>query len=102
MANFPYLTISELERISNVLGDTSSGFTGSEISRLLSLCNIPDAYPNGTKRIRLFDSFAKCCNQNKSSNCVYAFIQEALTLSRWLDFPSGRETMAVQINESWL
>jgi len=99
MINLPYLTNSELERISNILGETSSGFTGSEISRLLAICNIPDAWPNGTKRIRLFDSFANCCNQNKNSNCVYAFIQEALALSRWLDCPSGRETMAVNINE---
>lgn len=99
MANFPYLTNSELERISNILGDTSSGFTGSEISRLLSICSIPDAWPNGTKRIRLYDSFAQYCNQNKSSNCVYAFIQEALAPSRWLDSPSGREEMAVKINE---
>ena len=99
MAKSPYLTNSELERISNILGDTSSGFTGSEISRLLTICSIPDAYPNGTKRIRLFNSFANCCNQNKSSNCVYAFIQEALAPSRWLDYPPGRETMAVKINE---
>lgn len=99
MASFPYLTNGELERISDILGDTSSGFTGSEISRLLSICKIPDALPNGTKRIRLHDSFAQCCNQSKNSNCVYAFIQEALSPSRWLDFPSGRENMAVKINE---
>lgn len=99
MANLPYLTNSELERISNILGDTSSGFTGSEISRLLSLCNIPDAWPNGTKRLRLFNSFANYSNQNKNSNCVYAFIKEALAPARWLDSPTGRAAMALQINE---
>ncbi len=93
MAKFPYLTNSELEQIANILGDTSSGFTGSKISKLLTICSIPDAWTNGTKRIRLLDSFANCCNQNKSSNCVYAFIQEPLALSRWLDYPVGRETI---------
>lgn len=99
MARFPYLTNSELERISNILGDTSSGFTGSEISRLLSICHIPDAWPNGTKRIRLYNSFAQFCNQSKSSNCVYAFIQEALAFPRWLDSPQEREDMVIRINE---
>lgn len=99
MVNLPYLSNSELEQISNILGETSSGFKGSEISRMLAICNIPDAWPNGTKRIRLFNSFANCCNQNKSSNCVYAFIQESLAPSRWLDCPAGRETMVVKLNE---
>ena len=99
MASFPHLTNGELERISNILGNTSTGFTGSEISRLFAVCHIPDALPNGTKRVRLFDSFANCCNQNKSSNCVFAFIQEALVPSRWLERPTGRDTMAVEINE---
>lgn len=99
MTNYPVLSNSELERISNVLGDTSSGFTGSQITRFLSICGISDAMPNGTKRIRLFNSFADHCNKNKSSNCVYRFIQEALNPSRWLDSPYNREKMATSINE---
>ncbi len=99
MANFPHFTNSELERISRILGDTNLGFTGSEISRILSICCIPDALPNGTKWIRLYDSFSQHINQNRSSNGVYAFIQEALTSSRWLDAPLARETMVEKINE---
>ena len=45
MSAFPALNNAELESISNILGDTTTGFTGSEISRLLSLCHIPDAWP---------------------------------------------------------
>lgn len=99
MSNFPTFDNSELERISNILGDTITGFTGSEIGRLLSLCGIPDALPNGTKRTRLFDSFAARCNQDKSTNCIYAFIREALAPSRWLDCPDGRDAMRTKINE---
>ena len=96
---FPNLNNSELERISNVFGDTQKGFTGSEIGRLLRLCAIPDTAPTMTKRIRLFDAFANRCNQDRNSNCVYQFIQEALMPSRWLDAPEAKNEMRKNINE---
>lgn len=99
MSAFPALNNAELESISNILGDTSTGFTGSEIGRLLLLCHIPDAWPNGTKRIRIFNSLAEECNRAKSSNCVYAFISEALEPSRWLDAPEAHSAMRTKINE---
>jgi len=99
MAVFPNLNNSELERVSNILGDTSNGFTGSEIGRLLTLCSIPDACPGGTKRIRLFNSFVERCNRDNNSNCVYAFIQEALMPSRWMSDPQRRENIQTEINE---
>ena len=99
MSTFPALNNAELESISNILGDTTTGFTGSEISRLLSLCHIPDAWPNGTKRLRIFNSLAEECNRSKSSNCVYAFILEALEPSRWLDAPEAYSAMRIKINE---
>lgn len=38
-----------LERISKILGDTSNGLTGSEISYFLQQCNIKDVTPEITK-----------------------------------------------------
>ncbi|MEZ5537054.1 MAG: hypothetical protein R3F02_15705 [Thiolinea sp.] len=35
-----------LESVSEVLGDTEKGFTGSEIGRYLKECNIPDILPS--------------------------------------------------------
>ncbi len=99
MGQFPRLTESEVERISNILGDTASGFTGSEIGRLLEICHIPDAWPNGTKRIRIFNSLAEQCNRDQTPNCVYRFIQEALMPSRWLDAPSACAEMRTKVNE---
>ncbi len=96
---FPSLNNSELERISNILGDTNTGFTGTEIGRLLELCSIPDIQPKMTKRTRLFNAFAARCNRDKSSNCVYQFIQEALMPSRWLDAPKAKDEMRKCINE---
>lgn len=37
-----------LERISKILGDTSNGLTGSEISYFLQQCNIKDVTPEIT------------------------------------------------------
>lgn len=68
---------SELEKISNILGATNGGFTGSEISGLLMICSIPDIDSNNTKRYRLFNAFADKCNRNGNSDCVYRFIKEA-------------------------
>ena len=96
---FPRLNNSELERISSILGDTKNGFTGSQIARLLTLCSIPDDTSNTTKRHRLFNSFARRCNLDQNSNCVYQFIQEALQPSRWLDSPNEKEEMRRSINE---
>lgn len=41
---YPLLYNSELESLSNILGATNTGFTGSEISRILQICNKPDNY----------------------------------------------------------
>lgn len=94
-----YLDGNEIERISNIFGDTNNGFTGREIEHLLNICKIPDMLPGGTKRIRLYNSFCEKCNQDKSTNCVYQFIKEALAVPRWLDSPKGRENMCEKINE---
>lgn len=96
---FSSLTNSELEEISNIFGATNDGFTGSEISRLLDICSIPDIDSNNTKRYRLFNSFANKCNQVGNSDCVYRFIEEAFMPSRWLSRAEEKEKMLVRINE---
>lgn len=96
---FPILVNSEVEEISNILGATKSGFTGSEISRLLEVCLIPDIDPTNTKRKRLYNAFAYKCNSNNNSDCVYDFIKEAFMPSRWLSRVEEKEKMLVSINE---
>jgi hypothetical protein len=67
----------KLRSIRDILGDTSSGLSGSEISQLLQSCSIPDPNPTQTKRYRLFEALSQqqvrggCGNQ--VGNC-----------SRWL------------------
>lgn len=60
---FPYFEQCELERISEILGDTNSGFTNSEIDRLLKNSSIPDDKSNTTKRWRIFNSLIGKCKK---------------------------------------
>jgi len=52
----PSFNEANLEQVCDVLGDTSSGLTGSEIGRYLRDCEIADPNPGITKRIRLFNA----------------------------------------------
>ena len=74
----PILDNGVLESVSEVLGDTARGFTGSEIGRYLKECNIPDILPSHTKRIRLFEALkAKQLSDNCGNN-IAAFIQYSM------------------------
>jgi hypothetical protein len=50
----PKFDEANLQAISDIIGDTSSGLTGSEIGRYLRECGIPDPMPQMTKRHRLY------------------------------------------------
>ena len=64
------LPANVLEMISNVLGDTSEGLTGTEIHRFLLQSRIEDVDPTNTKRYRLFNALAIEQNKNKCSNQI--------------------------------
>lgn len=78
------LTPVVIECIANVLGDTSEGLTGSEIHKCLIQSGIEDVDPTNTKRYRLYNAFAKACNESKCSNCVFTFISVALAPERFV------------------
>jgi hypothetical protein len=58
MAAIPKLNEANLEALSDILGATNTGLTGSEIGRYLRECGCPDPIPQMTKRIRLKDALA--------------------------------------------
>lgn len=74
-----------LERISKILGDTSNGLTGSEISYFLQQCNIKDVTPEITKWKRLYSALASVQNFDKCSNKILRFIQIVLNPARFTD-----------------
>lgn len=67
-----------LEQVSNVLGDTETGLTGSEIGRYLRECGITDVNPSMTKRIRLFEALVTRQRSDGCANNVCAFIQRVM------------------------
>ena len=50
---YPPWDTSIVEGVADVLGETYSGLTGTEIGSLLAMCNIHDEIPGATKRFRL-------------------------------------------------
>lgn len=96
------LPASVLEMISNILGDTNNGFTGSEIHRLLLQSNIEDMTQKGVmiaKRTNLFNSLANNQNKNKCSNQILVFIKNALTPERYVNNHEEFERLRNAVNQ---
>lgn len=77
--------LGSIESISKILGDTQDGFTGTEISKLLSECKIIDPRLNSTKWRRLYDSFYQKQEVDRCANNIVFFIQHAMKPSRHYD-----------------
>lgn len=90
MAKIEKFPLNSLESICNILADTSSGLTGTEIGKYLSRCGIPDGITS-TKRIRLYEDLSAKQKQDDCANSVILFIQTVMdpvnhTSSRtWFD-----------------
>ena len=76
--SIPSFNGANLEQVCNVLGDTETGLTGSEIGRYLRECGIADPNPAMTKRIRLFDALVARQRGDGCANNVCAFIQRVM------------------------
>ena len=66
----PRLSDANLEALCDILGDTGTGLTGSEIGRFLRECNIQDPLPGYTKRHRLFEALRQKQNSDGYSNAA--------------------------------
>ncbi len=75
-----------LEQIARLFGDTGSGFTGSEIARLLEECQMHDPGPL-TKWDRIYQSFLFMQGRDRCGNHVGAFIMAAMKPVRHLGNP---------------
>ncbi|MCK2127564.1 TIGR02391 family protein [Thauera aromatica] len=78
MANVEKINEPTLQALSDILGDTSTGLTGSEIGRYLAECGIYDPIPQMTKRIRLFQALKEKQDHDRSGNHVIAFISHVM------------------------
>jgi uncharacterized protein (TIGR02391 family) len=94
----PSFNEANLEQLCNVLGDTSTGLTGSEIGRYLRECGIDDPRPEMTKRIRLFEALVA---QQRSSGCannVCDFIQRVMNPVLYVQKPEYFKSKQTELN----
>jgi uncharacterized protein (TIGR02391 family) len=74
VAVIPKFDDPNLQAISDILGDTASGLTGSEIGRYLREGGIRDPIPQMTKRHRLYAALSEKQNADRCANNVLKFI----------------------------
>src|SRR5277367_1662715 len=95
----PMLSASILESICLLLADTNTGFSGSQIAKLLADSGIPDVNPSLTKWKRLFNAFVSWQNTHKCSNHILKFVQKALDPISYLGRESFFEERRHKINQ---
>lgn len=78
MAAIPKFNEANLQAVCDILGDTGSGLTGSQIGRYLSECKCSDPIPEMTKRHRLYAALSAKQNADGCANGVLAFIKHAM------------------------
>ena len=94
----PAFKEANLEQVCNVLGDTSTGLTGSEIGRYLRECGIDDPHPGMTKRIRLYDALFARQRVDGCANNVCAFIQRVMNPVLHVQSPGYFENKQAELN----
>jgi uncharacterized protein (TIGR02391 family) len=98
MPAIPVIPAATLEAISDVLGDTSDGLTGSEIARLLRQTGLDDP-GNITKRHRIYHSLQAAQERDRAGNVVGIFIQAAMAPVRFTGRPEVFEARRRLLNE---
>lgn len=86
MANRPCLKPGTIESLSNIIGDTNSGLTGTNIHRLLLQAHIEDFSENVqgfSKRKRLFNALVNFQNVYHCSDNILRFVQLVVDPSRF-------------------
>jgi uncharacterized protein (TIGR02391 family) len=88
-----------LQRLCDVLADTSSGLSGSEIGKLLEEIGVEDLLPSITKRHRLYEALRARQQQDQCGNLVVAFIQRAMDPVKYTGSSGYYETKRHELNQ---
>ena len=75
---------STLEQVCKLLGATDSGFTGTEIGRLLKEANIIDGEPTLTKWKRLYSALCNKQRLDRNGNNIGAFIELCMNPAKYI------------------
>lgn len=88
MTRIPPFDIAQMTAIAKVLGDTSTGLSGSEIDRLLVDSKIPNVDPDATKWKRILNAFISMQNDRQFGNHVVMFVKAAMNPARYTTSPA--------------
>jgi uncharacterized protein (TIGR02391 family) len=97
MATVPPFDDGTIEGIAKIVGDTSWGFTGAEIGRLLRVCRIEDP-GEMTKWRRIAAALSNEQARVQSGSCTVAFVKAAMKPVRWSSDPVGFRQMRENLN----
>ena len=81
------------------MAHTDTGFTGSEIRRLLDQCAIADLRPTDTKRHRLREALLAKQGHDHASNAIIKFLTEAMAPSRYVKDHTLFESRQSDLNQ---
>lgn len=90
---------AHLRRICDILADTRTGLTGSEIDQLLRQVSISDPEPSLAKRHRLFEALGSRQRQDRCGNLVAAFLQAAMEPVRYTGNAGTFDARRDELNE---
>lgn len=95
----PEIDIEVLRSLCSILGDTSSGLSGSEMGALLEASGISDPLRGATKRHRLFEALNLKQQQDRCANNVVSFVQQAMSPVRYVGRVDHFESQRSALNE---
>ncbi|MGC2493906.1 MAG: hypothetical protein WA410_13785, partial [Candidatus Binatus sp.] len=87
-----------IQALCDVLGDTDTGLTGSEIGRFLRECNFHDPLPAMTKRYRLSAAFLAKQNNDGCANNIINFVLHVMNPVRHVGNREYFETERAKLN----
>lgn len=91
--------IQVVDGIADVLGDTVTGLTGTQIGQLLAELHLQDRGDGITKRVRLRDALLAGQQHDRASNCIIAAIVKAMAPVRYRNNPGLRTLRQDALNE---
>lgn len=91
--------LSVLESLAKTLGDTSEGFTGTQIGMLLSEAGLPDPLVRATKWKRLYQAFVEKQAIDRCANNICAFIEHSMSPVRHYDRPEWYSDTKGKLNQ---
>jgi hypothetical protein len=81
----PCFSEQQLESLCQIIADTNSGITGTEIGRFLQVMEIEDVDPLLTKWKRLFNALAREQNKRQYGNHVISLIHRVYDPVLWFN-----------------